>query len=61
MTPGPGADCFRGWVEKDEGLEFTTQKEPSHCPNRSPGQHVIIITLLDKGHLPAHLCSNCRD
>jgi hypothetical protein len=49
---GPGDDHFHVWVDSDRGPGIHDLKGTYALPKLSPGDHVITIKLVDKGHVP---------
>ena len=49
---GPGDDHFHVWVDGDRSPGIHDLKGTYALPNLSPGEHVITIKLVDKGHVP---------
>jgi hypothetical protein len=49
---GPGDDHFHVWVDGDRSPGIHDLKGTYSLPKLSPGDHVITIKLVDKGHVP---------
>jgi hypothetical protein len=49
---GPGDDHFHVWVDGDRSPGIHDLKGTYTLPKLSPGEHVITIKLVDKGHVP---------
>jgi hypothetical protein len=49
---GPGDDHFHVWVDGDRSPGIHDLKGTYALPKLSPGEHVITIKLVDKGHVP---------
>src|SRR5256885_10145192 len=49
---GPGDDHFHVWVDGDRSPGIHDLKGTYTLPKLSPGDHVITLKLLDKGHVP---------
>ncbi len=52
VVPGPGGDHFHVWVDGERGPGVHTLKGTYTLPKLSPGEHVITIKVVDKGHVP---------
>ena len=52
VTPGPRGDHFHVWVDKDRGPGVHDSKGIYNLPKLTPGQHVITIKVVGKGHVP---------
>lgn len=52
VDPGPGGDHFHVWVDKDRGPGVHDQKGKYTLPKMTPGEHVLTIKVVDKGHVP---------
>jgi len=49
---GQGDDHFHVWVDGDRSPGIHDLKGTYALPKLSPGDHVITIKLVDKGHVP---------
>jgi hypothetical protein len=49
---GPGDDHFHVWVDADRSPGIHDLKGTYVLPKMTPGQHVITLKLVDKGHVP---------
>jgi hypothetical protein len=49
---GAGDDHFHVWVDADRGPGVHTLKGTYTLPKLTPGEHVITLKLVDKGHVP---------
>jgi hypothetical protein len=49
---GPGDDHFHVWVDADRSPGIHDLKGTYMLPKMTPGQHVITLKLVDKGHVP---------
>lgn len=49
---GPGDDHFHVWVDADRSPGIHDLTGTYMLPKMSPGQHVITLKLVDKGHNP---------
>ena len=49
---GPGSDHFHVWVDAERGPGIHDLKGTYMLPKMTPGQHVITIKQVDKGHVP---------
>jgi hypothetical protein len=49
---GSGDDHFHVWVDADRSPGIHDLKGTYMLPKMSPGQHVITLKLVDKGHNP---------
>ena len=49
---GPGDDHFHVWVDADRSPGIHDLKGTYMLPKMTPGQHVITLKLVDKGHNP---------
>jgi hypothetical protein len=49
---GPGSDHFHVWVDADRSPGIHDLKGTYMLPKMTPGQHVITIKQVDKGHVP---------
>jgi hypothetical protein len=52
VIPGPGGDHFHVWVDDKRGPGVHETKGTYTLPKLSPGEHVITIKVVDKGHIP---------
>ncbi|MEO8505035.1 MAG: hypothetical protein ABI609_14140 [Acidobacteriota bacterium] len=52
VDPGPGGDHFHVWVDQDRGPGIHDQKGKYTLPKMAPGEHVITLKVVDKGHVP---------
>ncbi|MBW8875533.1 MAG: hypothetical protein JF614_11270 [Acidobacteria bacterium] len=52
VTLGPGDDHFHVWVDAERSPGIHDLKGTYMLPKMSPGQHVITLKLVDKGHVP---------
>ena len=52
VEPGPGGDHFHVWVDSDRGPGIHDRKGKYTLPKMSPGEHVITLKVVDKGHVP---------
>jgi hypothetical protein len=49
---GPGDDHFHVWVDGDRSPGIHDLKGIYTVPALSPGDHVITLKMVDKGHVP---------
>ncbi|HEX3554497.1 MAG TPA: hypothetical protein VIA62_14835 [Thermoanaerobaculia bacterium] len=52
VTLGPGDDHFHVWVDAERSPGIHDLKGTYMLPKMTPGQHVITLKLVDKGHVP---------
>jgi hypothetical protein len=52
VTPGKGGDHFHVWVDEKRGPGIHDNKGKYALPKLTPGEHVIYIAIVDKGHVP---------
>lgn len=52
VTLGPGDDHFHVWTDDAKGPGVRTLKGAYTLPALTPGEHVITLKLVDKGHVP---------
>jgi len=52
VVPGPGGDHFHVWVDGERGPGVHTLQGTYDLPELTPGEHVITIKVVDKGHVP---------
>ncbi len=52
VQPGPGGDHFHVWVDEERGPGIHDAKGKYTLPKMSPGEHVITVRVVDKGHVP---------
>ncbi len=52
VAMGPGDDHFHVWVDADRSPGIHDLKGTYMLPKMTPGQHVITLKLVDKGHNP---------
>jgi hypothetical protein len=52
VQPGPGGDHFHVWVDDARGPGIHDAKGKYTLPKMTPGEHVITIRVVDKGHVP---------
>lgn len=52
VSLGAGDDHFHVWVDDAKSPAQRTTKGNYTLPKLSPGNHVIYIKLVDKGHVP---------
>src|SRR5713226_7233125 len=52
VTWGSGGDHFHVWVDGKRGPGVYNTKGTYTLPKLSPGEHVITIKVVDKGHIP---------
>jgi hypothetical protein len=52
VTLGEGEDHFHVWVDDRRGPGVHDTKGVYTLPKLSPGEHVITIKVVDKGHVP---------
>jgi hypothetical protein len=49
---GPGDDHFHVWVDGERSPGIHDLKGTYALPKMTPGDHVITLKLVDKGHVP---------
>lgn len=49
---GSGADHFHVWVDGEKGPAQRTLKGSYTLPKMTPGNHAIIVKVVDKAHVP---------
>jgi hypothetical protein len=49
---GPGDDHFHVWVDGERSPGIHDLKGTYRLPKLTPGEHVITLKLVDKGHAP---------
>ncbi|HZF10639.1 MAG TPA: hypothetical protein VFE33_17775 [Thermoanaerobaculia bacterium] len=49
---GPGDDHFHVWVDGERSPGIHDLKGTYRLPKLTPGEHVITLKLVDKGHVP---------
>lgn len=52
VDPGPGGDHFHVWVDADRGPGIHDRRGKYTLPKMAPGEHVLTIKVVDKGHVP---------
>ena len=52
VTLGSGDDHFHIWVDDNRGGPVRGLKGSETLPKMAPGEHVITIKIVDKGHVP---------
>jgi hypothetical protein len=52
VAMGPGDDHFHVWVDGDRSPGIHDLKGTYALPKMGPGDHVITLKLVDKGHVP---------
>jgi hypothetical protein len=52
VVPGPGGDHFHVWVDGERGPGVHVLKGKYDLPKLSPGEHIITLKVVDKGHVP---------
>ena len=52
VTLGPGDDHFHVWVDAERSPGIHDLKGTYRLPKMTPGEHVITLKLVDKGHVP---------
>jgi len=52
VKPGKGGDHFHVWVDDKRGPGIHDYKGTYTLPKLAPGEHVIYIGVVDKGHVP---------
>ncbi|HXO20274.1 MAG TPA: hypothetical protein VOA87_10180 [Thermoanaerobaculia bacterium] len=60
VTMEPGADHFHVWVDAERGPGIHDLKGTYTLPKMTPGEHVITIKEVDKGHVPTGLQRSIR-
>jgi hypothetical protein len=51
LKPGKGGDHFHVWVDDKRGPAIHDYKGTYTLPKLTPGEHVIYIGVVDKGHV----------
>ena len=52
VDPGPGGDHFHVWVDDERGPGIHDRKGKYTLPKMTPGEHIITVKVVDKGHVP---------
>lgn len=52
VIPGPGGDHFHVWVDQKRGPGVHNTAGTYALPKLGPGEHLISIKVVDKGHIP---------
>jgi hypothetical protein len=52
VAAGKGGDHFHVWVDDKRGPAVRDAKGSYTLPKLTPGEHIIYIQVVDKGHVP---------